>query len=257
MNIYKGRATEKIIRILENIKEGKTSVRKGLKELSLSSTEELGFAVLDHHRHIRRSFPEVIFAEGKTPNQVLKIADSIHEFSKIVLITRATEEYYSLIYSKFPKAVYNKEAEMILIDSRKRQKLIDGLTVLSAGTSDIPIAEQVVFTAEAMGCKTNKIYDIGIAGLQRITNKLEKIRDAKILVVVAGMDGALPTVISGLVSVPVIAVPTSIGYGSTFEGVSALLTMINGCSPGVSVVGIDNGFGAGYTAALTLHSLMK
>ncbi len=187
----------------------------------------------------------------------MKIADSIHEFSKIVLITRATEEYYSLIYSKFPKAVYNKEAEMILIDSRKRQKLIDGLTVLSAGTSDIPIAEQVVFTAEAMGCKTNKIYDIGIAGLQRITNKLEKIRDAKILVVVAGMDGALPTVISGLVSVPVIAVPTSIGYGSTFEGVSALLTMINGCSPGVSVVGIDNGFGAGYTAALTLHSLMK
>ncbi len=230
-------------------------MEKGLKELSLSSNEELGFAVLDHHRHIRRSFPEVIFAEGKTPDQVLKIAESIHEFSQIALITRAKEKYYSLISSKFPSAVYNQEAKMILIDSRKSQNLIDGLTVISAGTSDIPVAEEVVFTAEAMGCKTNKIYDIGVAGLQRVTNKLEKIREAKILVVVAGMDGALPTVISGLVSVPIIAVPTSTGYGSTFEGVSALLTMINGCSPGVSVVAIDNGFGAGYTAALTLHSL--
>ena len=132
-------------------------MEKGLKELSLSSNEELGFAVLDHHRHIRRSFPEVIFAEGKTPDQVLKIAESIHEFSQIALITRAKEKYYSLISSKFPSAVYNKEAKMILIDSRKSQNLIDGLTVISAGTSDIPVAEEVVFTAEAMGCKTNKI----------------------------------------------------------------------------------------------------
>ena len=144
---------------------------------------------------------------------------------------------------------------MILIDSRKKkQKSINGLLVVSAGTSDIPVAEEVVFTAEAMGCKTEKIYDIGVAGLQRITNNLSKIRKAKFLVVVAGMDGALPTVISGLVSVPVIAVPTSTGYGSSFEGISALLTMINSCSPGVSVVSIDNGFGAGYTAALTLNN---
>ena len=217
--------------------------------------EDLGFAVLDHHRHTRRSFPEVIFAEGKTPSQVLKIAKSIHENSQIALITRASKKYFPPIVRVFPKAIYNQKAKMILIDSRKKKHFIKGLMVVCAGTSDIPISEQAVFTAEAMGCKTDKIYDIGVAGLQRITNNLDKIKKAKFLVVVAGMDGALPTVISGLVSVPVIAVPTSTGYGSTFKGLSALLTMINSCSPGVSVVSIDNGFGAGYTAALTLRNL--
>ena len=205
---------------------------------------------------MRRTFPEVIYSEGKSPKQVLKIAESIHQFSEIVLITKASEKHTSTLLAKFPTAKYNEKAKMILINSRKeKQKSINGLLVVSAGTSDIPVAEEVIFTAEAMGCKTEKIYDIGIAGLQRITNNLAKIRKAKFLVVVAGMDGALPTVISGLVSVPVIAVPTSTGYGSSFEGISALLTMINSCSPGISVVSIDNGFGAGYTAALTLNNM--
>ncbi len=212
--------------------------------------EELGFAKLDHHRALRRGFPEVVFGPGKTAEQIALIVERLASSSDKVLVTKVAEECFNEVYQHTPDAEYHPVARAITVNTAKDTTLRPGIMVLSGGTADIPIAEEAALTAELMGNEVERSYDVGIAGVHRLLGHLPRLRQAKVLVVVAGMEGALPSVVSGLVSTPVIAVPTSIGYGASFSGLTALLTMLNSCSAGVSVVNIDNGFGAGYLAAL-------
>jgi NCAIR mutase (PurE)-related protein len=212
--------------------------------------EELGFAKLDHHRALRRGFPEVVFGPGKTAEQVALIVERLASSNDKVLVTKVAEECFDTVCQHTPDAEYHSVARAITVNTAKNTALRPGIMVLSGGTADIPIAEEAALTAELMGNEVERSYDVGIAGVHRLLDHLPRLRQAKVLVVVAGMEGALPSVVSGLVSTPVIAVPTSIGYGASFSGLTALLTMLNSCSAGVSVVNIDNGFGAGYLAAL-------
>jgi NCAIR mutase (PurE)-related protein len=212
--------------------------------------EELGFAKLDHHRALRRGFPEVVFGPGKTAEQIALIVERLASSSDKVLVTKVAEECFDTVYQHTPDAAYHPVARAITVNTAKDTVLRPGIMVLSGGTADIPIAEEAALTAELMGNEVERSYDVGIAGVHRLLDHLPRLRQAKVLVVVAGMEGALPSVVSGLVSTPVIAVPTSVGYGASFSGLTALLTMLNSCSAGVSVVNIDNGFGAGYLAAL-------
>ena len=212
--------------------------------------EELGFAKLDHHRTLRRGFPEVVFGPGKTAEQIALIVEHLVASNDKVLVTKVDEECFDEVYRRTPNAEYHPVARAITVNMAKDTALRPGIMVLSGGTADIPIAEEATLTAELMGNEVEHSYDVGIAGVHRLLDHLPRLRRAKVLVVVAGMEGALPSVVSGLVSTPVIAVPTSVGYGASFSGLTALLTMLNSCSAGVSVVNIDNGFGAGYLAAL-------
>lgn len=212
--------------------------------------EELGFAKLDHHRALRRGFPEVVFGPGKTAEQIALIVERLASSSDKVLVTKVAEECFNTVHQHTPNAEYHPVARAITVNTAKDTALRPGIMVLSGGTADIPIAEEAALTAELMGNEVERSYDVGIAGVHRLLDHLPRLRQAKVLVVVAGMEGALPSVVSGLVSTPVIAVPTSIGYGASFSGLAALLAMLNSCSAGVSVVNIDNGFGAGYLAAL-------
>ena len=212
--------------------------------------QELGFAKLDHHRALRRGFPEVVFGPGKTAEQIALIVERLASSSDKVLVTKVAEECFTAVHQQIPDAEYHPVARAITVNTAKDAVLRPGIMVLSGGTADIPIAEEAALTAELMGNEVERSYDVGIAGVHRLLDHLPRLRQAKVLVVVAGMEGALPSVVSGLVSTPVIAVPTSVGYGASFSGLTALLTMLNSCSAGVSVVNIDNGFGAGYLAAL-------
>ena len=211
--------------------------------------QDLEFAKIDHHRALRKGFPEVILGEGKTPAQIAILAQAMVDSTSRLLITRIDATSYEAVKAKVPESVYNAIARMAYVE-KKFAPLKPGITVACAGTSDIPVAEEAAVTAQVIGSKVERIYDVGVAGLQRLLSQLPRLRKANVVVVVAGMDGALPSVIGGLVAVPVIAVPTSIGYGTNYQGLSALLAMLNSCAPGISVVNIDNGFGAGYLASM-------
>lgn len=210
----------------------------------------MGFAKIDHHRALRRGFPEVVFGPGKTPQQVATIVERIAAAADKVLVTKVEQDCFDVVRRLVADAQYHPVARAITVDRSKGSAIRSGIMVLTGGTADIPVAEEAAVTLELIGYEAERCYDVGVAGVHRLLELLPRLRKAKVVVAVAGMEGALASVVSGLVAVPVIAVPTSVGYGSSFEGLAALLTMLNGCSAGVSVVNIDNGFGAGYLAAL-------
>lgn len=242
---------QKIKEIMHEVKNKKINVDEAVKKLKFMPFEDLGFAKIDYHRALRRGFPEVVFCQHKTTGQVVAIVKKLASNNSNVLATRATEEMFNAVKKHVKIAQYNKTSKTIIIQNKKNKNLKNGkILVLSAGTSDMPVAEEAAAVAEAMGNKVERIYDVGVAGLHRLLNNKEKINDANVLVVVAGMDGVLPSVVSGIFGKPIIAVPTSVGYGASFKGIAPLLTMLNSCSPGVVVVNIDNGFGAGYFASL-------
>lgn len=211
--------------------------------------ENLSFARVDHHRMLRKGFSEVVYCKGKTAGQVKKILDSLLKKTEFVILTRADKKLYEYLKKARPSLKYNEDAGIIYLKTRKpdSKKLV---LILTAGTSDIPVAEEARLTLEIMGNKVKAIYDVGVAGIHRLFDKLPEISKANVVIVVAGMEGALASVVAGLTDRPVIAVPTSVGYGASFKGIAPLLTMMNCCAPGVSVVNIDNGFGAGYFASL-------
>jgi pyridinium-3,5-biscarboxylic acid mononucleotide synthase len=210
--------------------------------------EDLGFAQIDHHRGLRQGFPEVVFCQGKTVDQVCQIVQSIRATGSDVLATRAGEEVFTAVQVFFPEAVYHAQARAIVLRSGQRPHTKGLVLVVSAGTSDIPVAEEAAVTAETLGSTTERLYDVGVAGIHRLLDRRDKLFRARVLIVVAGMEGALASVVGGMVDKPVIAVPTSVGYGASFGGIAALLTMLNSCAAGVATVNIDNGFGAGYMA---------
>lgn len=237
-------------RILEQVAAGNLSVEEASGLLAIQSAESLGFAVLDHQRTERKGFPEVVYGSGKTPEQTATIAERLYEAAGVVLVTRTTEEASRLIQERIPGAVWNDLGRLVWADRRLKTKPVTGVLVAAAGTSDLPVAEEAAVTAQLMGCDVGRMNDVGVAGLHRLTSRLDVLQSARVVVAVAGMEGALPSVIGGLVAAPVIAVPTSVGYGASFEGLTALLAMLNSCAPGIGVVNIDNGFGAGYLAAV-------
>jgi NCAIR mutase (PurE)-related protein len=210
---------------------------------------DLGFAQVDTHRALRKGFPEVIFGAGKTPDQVLKIATKLLEHEQNVLATRLTVVHARLLRKKFRRAIHHELARCVTIEKKPLPKRSGTIAVVCAGTSDLPVAEEAAVTAEIMGNRVERVNDVGVAGVHRLFNRLDVIRSANVVVVVAGMEGALPSVVAGLVAKPVIAVPTSVGYGASFGGLAALLGMLNSCASGLTVVNIDNGFGAGYAAS--------
>lgn len=235
--------------LLEKFRAGGIGREQVLRAFQAAPVVELGFATVDTHRALRKGFPEVIFGAGKTPKQVLAIAAKILEHEQSVLITRITVEHARVVRKKFPRAVHHELARCLTIEKKPSPKRSGFIAVVCAGTSDLPVAEEAAVTAEIMGNRVERIHDVGVSGLHRLFRRLEIIQSADVIVVVAGMEGALPSVVAGLVSKPVIAVPTSVGYGANFGGLAALLGMLNSCGSGVTVVNIDNGFGAGYAAS--------
>ena len=217
----------------------------------MNGFDEMGFAKIDNHRSERRGFPEAVFCEGKTPEQVAQIVQKMNEGERNILATRASAETFSVVKALTPEAEYNETARLILVHKEIIEPDPDRIIlVVTAGTSDIPVAEEAAVTAELMGHKVDRVFDVGVAGIHRLFAQHEKLTKANVLVVCAGMEGALASVVGGLVSKPVIAVPTSVGYGASFNGIAALLGMLNSCAAGVSVVNIDNGFGAGRLAGM-------
>jgi NCAIR mutase (PurE)-related protein len=241
---------ESIRKLFEQVRGGKLSPDEAVERLRHLPFEDLGFAKVDHHRALRAGMPEVVFGEGKSPAQMVQIFSHLAKHGGNILATRASEEQFAAISKKLPKAEYRALARAIVLqrDSRKYGK--GAIAVISAGTSDIPAAEEAVVTAEIMGNDVEHLYDVGVAGIHRLLANRGTLARARVVIVCAGMEGALPSVVGGLVGVPVIAVPTSVGYGAAFKGLAALLGMMNSCASNVSVVNIDNGFGAGYVAAL-------
>jgi NCAIR mutase (PurE)-related protein len=237
-------------KLFENVRSGKLSPDDAVDRLRHLPFEDLGFAKVDHHRPLRNGMPEVIFGQGKTPKQVAAIFTGLAQRGTNVLATRSSEEQYEAVRALEAKAEYNIAARCIVLRQDRKKYGKGTVVVVSAGTSDIPIAEEAVVTAEAMGNKVRHVYDVGVAGIHRLLAHKEVLADARVVIVCAGMEGALPSVVGGLVGVPVIAVPTSVGYGASFQGLAALLGMLNSCASNVSVVNIDNGFGAGYVASL-------
>lgn len=241
--------TSEAAKLLERFRAGELAQAEVLRAFQGAPIADLGFAQVDTHRSLRNGFPEVIFGSGKTPAQIAAIAKTILTRNHRVLITRVEAAQARLLKRKFKQAVHHKAARCVLIEKQSLQKRPGTIAIVTAGTSDLSVAEEAAVTAEAMGNHVQRIYDVGVAGLHRLLNRADDLRQANVLVVVAGMEGALPSVVAGLVSRPVIAVPTSIGYGANFGGVSALLGMLTSCGSGVTVVNIDNGFGAGYAAS--------
>ena len=237
------------VELLEQFRAGKIPRDKVLSALQAAPIADLGFAQVDTHRELRKNFPEVIFGAGKTPEQVVKIAAKLLQHGQQVLITRVTPEQGRALRKKFKRAVHHPLARCVTIEIKPLPKRDGFIAVVCAGTSDLPVAEEAAVTAEIMGNRVVKIHDAGVAGLHRVLARMELLQSANVIVAVAGMEGALPSVVAGLVAKPVIAVPTSIGYGANFGGIAALLAMLNSCASGVTVVNIDNGFGAGYAAS--------
>ena len=239
--------------LLNEVREGKTDVPAALQKLKHLPFEDLGFAKLDHHRTLRTGMPEVIFASGKTPMQVAAIFERMAKAGGNVLATRASREAFDAVKTLVPQAEYHEMARNITL---KQAEAVPGkgtIAVVCAGTSDLPIAEEAAITAQLMGNKVELIADVGVAGIHRLLAQQHSLKQARVLIVCAGMEGALPTVVGGLVNAPVLAVPTSVGYGASFGGVAALLGMLNTCTPNVCVVNIDNGFGAACIASLINH----
>jgi NCAIR mutase (PurE)-related protein len=236
--------------MLEDARAGRIDIDEAVDKLSHLPYEDIEFARVDHHRELRTGFPEVIFGQGKTVEQITKIAERILINSSNLLISRTNEEVFGRISSLAPEAEFHEAARMISVVRDRTERGDGAIAVISAGTSDIPIAEEAAITATAMGNRVSRIYDVGVAGIHRLFGAREDFKSARVIVVVAGMEGALPSVVGGMVAVPVIAVPTSIGYGASFNGLAALLGMLNSCASNVTVVNIDNGFGAGFVASL-------
>ena len=245
---------DSIRQLLRDVQSGELEIDTAVERFRHLPYEDLGFARLDHHRELRRGFPEVILGEGKSPSQIKKIISALAPRDSVILVTRVTANLAQEVLEAVQIAdLMYHEAACCLVRRSSRPKPTDGrgiIAVVSAGTSDLQVAEEAALTAELMGNEVERLYDVGVSGLHRILDAYEQIRRAEVLIVVAGMDGVLPSVVSGLVARPVVAVPTSVGYGANLGGLTALFTMLNSCSAGVAVVNIDNGFGAGYTAAL-------
>ena len=237
--------------LMERVAAGDVSADEAVERLRLLPFEDLGFAKLDHHRALRTGFPEVIYCESKTPEQVAQIAEHLREFAPCILATRASAEAFEAVRQRCPDACYDEHARVITLGHA--EPCPDGcpsVLVITAGTSDIAVAQEAALVAEAASVPVKRLFDVGVAGLHRLLGHQQLLHEAGVLIVVAGMEGALASVVGGLVSKPVIAVPTSVGYGASFGGVAALLAMLNSCASGMAVVNIDNGFGAGYLAAM-------
>ncbi len=238
-------------KLLQEVSEGKLSVEQGMERLHKFPFQELGFAKIDTHRHLRKGFPEVVLGQAKTAQQIIKILDQIKRDENNVLVTRVDPKKAKAVMQKHPELKYHEDSRTLFLRCKDLEDQGKGkILVVTAGTSDIPVAEEAAITAEVMGNTVERIFDVGVAGLHRLLAHFDQLLDARVLIVVAGMEGALPSVVSGLVERPVVAVPTSVGYGASFGGITALLAMLNSCASGVMVVNIDNGFGAGYAASL-------
>lgn len=242
---------DRLKEILNDVRQDKIGIPQALDALKNLPFDEMGFATLDTHRSLRQGFPEVIFGHGKTSRQLIEIIKKMLERKENILATRMDGVKAKAVKKAFPQASYNETAKTVFIKSHPIKPAGKGtILVICAGTSDVPVAEEAAVTAEAMGNKVERLYDVGVAGIHRLLHKREKIFSANVLIVAAGMEGALPSVVGGLVSRPVIAIPTSVGYGANLGGLTTLLAMLNSCAAGVTVVNIDNGFGAGYAASL-------
>lgn len=242
--------TESLKKLLENVKSGEVGIDSALSELKKLPFEDLGFAKVDHHRKIRNGYPEVIYCQGKTGEQIKAIALRLMEHDNNIMATRAGRDIFEAVGEITDDAVYYEQARIVVIKRREVPSSEKIIAVVTAGTSDIPVAEEAAVTAEVMGNKIDRIYDVGVAGIHRLLANTDALMKANVLVVAAGMEGALASVVGGMVDKPVIAVPTSVGYGANFGGLSALLAMLNSCASGIGVVNIDNGFGAGYLASM-------
>jgi len=241
--------TTEAVQLLEKFRAGAIGRDQVLHAFQAAPVTDLGFASVDTHRALRKGFPEVIFGAGKTPEQVVKIATALLSREDRILVTRITDAHARVLRKKFKHAVHHEAARCVTIEKKPLPKRPGTIAVVCAGTSDLPVADEASVTAEIMGNRVERIRDVGVAGLHRILSRIETLQSANVVIVVAGMEGALPSVVAGLVSKPVIAVPTSVGYGASFNGLAALLGMLNSCGSGVTVVNIDNGFGAGYAAS--------
>jgi NCAIR mutase (PurE)-related protein len=237
-----------LTKLLESVRAGKTNVETALKRLKHLPFEDVAYAHIDHHRQLRHGMPEVIYCEGKTLEQVVGITKRMLMAGSDILATRASETVFKAIKKLDKRAIYHTASRAIVVQDAKKKLTMGVILVLTAGTSDIPVAEEAAVTAGMLGSSVQTVYDVGVAGIHRILSKKELLDSARVIVVVAGMDGALPSVVGGLVDKPVIAVPTSVGYGAGFQGLAPLLTMLNSCAAGVAVMNIDNGFGAGVMA---------
>ncbi|MBM4764670.1 nickel pincer cofactor biosynthesis protein LarB [Bacillus sp. B15-48] len=246
-----------IEKILEQVQNGTLNIAEAKEKLA--TYENLGFVKIDHHRKKRVGFPEIVFGEGKTAEQILAIVQSLKKRNNSVLVTRISSDKARYIRDEYPEFQYHESARILAWrnESHLEKKMAGYIAVVCAGTSDLPVAEEAAVTAETLGCNVKRIYDVGVAGLHRLLDNIEEIQKATATVVVAGMEGALPSVVGGLIANPIIAVPTSVGYGANFNGLSALLTMLNSCASGISVVNIDNGFGAAYNAAIINQMVCK
>jgi len=236
--------------LLNEVRNGDRSVDSAIESLRNLPYEDLGFARLDHHRALRKGFPEVVFCEGKRIEHVVDIMQRLEQKHSPVLATRANRDVYQAVAARLPAAKYFEDARIIQLGVNGHRETATTVLIICAGTADLNVAEEAAVTANALGSRTERLYDVGVAGVHRLLAARETLNAANVIVVVAGMDGALPTLVGGLVSAPVIAVPTSIGYGTGLGGTAALMTMLNACAPGIAVVNIDNGFGAGYMAHL-------
>ncbi len=249
---------ERLRKLLEDVRGERMSIDEALSVLRDLPYQDLSYAVLDHHRGLRKGFPEVVFSQGKAAHEVVELISELSRRNDRVMATRADEETFKAVREVMPEARYYTQARIVVVDRREEKSASPGededyILVVTAGTSDIPVAEEAAVTAEVLGSRVERLYDVGVAGLHRLLDKREKLFAAKVIIAVAGMEGALASVVGGLVACPVVAVPTSVGYGASFEGLAPLLTMLNSCAPGVAVVNVDNGFGAGYFA----HNIMR
>jgi len=240
--------------LLKQVQSGAITVEQALERLRHLPFEDLEFAKLDTHRPLRKGFPEAVYSPGKTPHQIAALMKRLVEHGQTALATRAPREVYEAVHAELPEAEYHEPARIIVLRAAESQRPEESgggmVLVISAGTADQPVAEEAAVTAETMGCRVERLYDVGVAGIHRLLRHSDKLSQARAIVVVAGMEGALASVVGGLARAPVVAVPTSVGYGASFGGIGALLTMLNSCAGGVAVVNIDNGYGAGYFAGL-------
>lgn len=248
---------EELAEILEKVQRGEMPLDEAVSRIAIEPVTDLGFAVLDHHRELRKGLPEVVYCEGKHRDTIRPIVESLLEKNEgNILLTRASEEVYEEVRKACPEAEYHKQARFVLI-RREERELVGKIVVVTGGTADIPVAEEACIVAELTGNNVDRLYDVGVSGMHRILSRTDSFIGANVVVVVAGMEGALPSIVGGILDCPVIAVPTSIGYGANLGGMAALLSMLNSCALGVAVMNIDNGFGAGYFANLINQASVK
>lgn len=257
MNQLKSNYEKKLRKLISQLKNNKITEKKAIEELKKLPFTDLGFAKIDHHRSLRKGFPEVIFCEGKTENQVTEIIKNMQKNKENIIATRVSKELFKAIKRIAPKAAYYEISKLAFLEEHKVEPRRGYILIITAGTTDIPVAEEAALTAEFMGNRVERLFDVGVAGVHRLLAFQDKLFQAKVIIAVAGMEGALASLVAGIVPCPVIALPTSVGYGANFGGLSSLLTMLNSCAPGVGVVNIDNGFGAGYLASLINQEVSK